>query len=161
MKTTSMLTMRRGIATALWIATLMMSAAQAGPGPSGTVTETFVEDSFFNPCTGETVDRSYTKHVINKRDGKSYSLEMKWTDGKGVGQKTGDQYRLEWEYKQIFRASPDPNSKKGIYLHEVTTIVDNLATGKHYKSEIRIRKNFAADGTIAHEDEKRTGIVCS
>lgn len=39
-----------------------------------TVQRTVVEDNFFNQCTGEVDDRSYTRHITRRKAGDDYIL---------------------------------------------------------------------------------------
>ena len=147
------------------IALTLTVIALAGPAPASaqgngaTVSTTEVEDSFFNPCTREVVDRRYTQHVTRRKNGDDYVLAVNWSNGKGVGQTTGDTYTMNWKYQQMNHSSDGGGQQS--FTYRVKTTVHAQGSASNYNSDIVVRLFTSADGTVRVEKSEATGIECS
>lgn len=150
------------------VCTLLAGAAAVGliiapvaRAQETTVAKAEISDSFFNQCTGEVVNRTYTRHVTRKKDGNDYLLLVNWSAGKGVGQKTGDSYVLNWKYQQMHQSDEKPESDAGWFLYRIKTTVKARGSASDYSSDILIRIRTNEDGTVSYEEREATGIQCS
>ena len=119
-----------------------------------------VQDSFFNPCTEETVDRSYTRHIRRRNPpGGDVVFTVTWSDGKGVGRESGRQYTMTWRLQQHGETSD--TSEQGVYTYRVRTTVTAQGSASDYTSDTVIRLRENANGTVLLEETEATGIQCS
>lgn len=146
------------LTTALVASICLAGAASA----QATVSQTEVNDSFFNPCTEETVDRTYTRHLTQQnKPGPDVVIQMNWSDGKGVGQKTGNRYTMTHRIQQVGQAAEGEGNEQGMFTYRVRTSVTSQGNASNYKSETMIRMRMNADGTVTMDESDATGIECS
>lgn len=141
--------------------------AFAGPAPAtaqtntATVSTTSVEDSFFNPCTSEVVDRSYTQHVTRRKVGDDYVLRVNWSNGKGVGRTSGDKYTMGWKYQQMNESGGGQAGAQQTFTYRIKTTVHAEGSASDYNSDIVVRLRTNADGSVKVDQSEATGITCS
>lgn len=155
--------MRRFAPIILTIALIFVADVQGARAQADetTVQSTQVEDSFFNQCTGEIVDRSYTRHVTRRKSGDDYIYRVNWSNGRGLGRETGDRYMLQWAYHQTGEHAADPESDQGTYDYRIETRVLSPGPGTDYSSDLVVRLRINADGTVVVDQSEATGIQCS
>ncbi len=139
---------------------VLSGTTPASAEPEATVSKTEVEDSFFNQCTGETVDRTYTQHITRRKVGDDYVLAVNWSNGKGVGQRTGDRYTMQWKYQQVSQSN-GADGQQQAFTYRVQTKVQAQGSASDYSSDIVVRLRMNADGTVAVDTSDATGIECS
>ncbi|MFW6084112.1 MAG: hypothetical protein ACODAA_02765, partial [Gemmatimonadota bacterium] len=133
----------------------------AAQGSGATVQRTQIEDTFFNQCTGEVVDRSYTRHVTRRKSGDDYIYRVHWSNGKGVGRDTGDKYTMQWTYHQTGQHADDPDSEQGVHSYRIKTKVQSPGPASDYSSDIVVRLRITPDGTVVVDQSEATGVQCS
>jgi hypothetical protein len=153
----------RSVVVPLGVAALLAASVAPASAQTGeaTVSTTEVEDTFFNPCTREVVDRSYTQHVTRRRAGDDYVLRVNWSHGRGVGQTTGEKYTMDWKYQQLNPPGDSSDGGPQSYTYRVRTTVHAQGSEPDYNSEILVRLRTDADGTVRVERSEATGIECS
>lgn len=138
---------------------LIGGTAITADGKAATVSKTEVEDSFFNQCTGEQVDRTYTQHITRRKYGEDYVLAINWSNGKGVGQKTGDRYTMQWKYQQVNQENE--NNDQQSYTYRIKTKVQAQGSASDYTSTHLVKLRMNADGEVEVEQAEASGIECS
>lgn len=138
---------------------LTVGSLVAQQDSGATVSKATVEDSFFNQCTGEAIDRSYTRHITRRRSGDDYVLAVNMSDGKGVGRETGDQYVITWTYHQLSQQAE--HNAQGTFTYRIKTTVRSQGSASDYTSDILIRLRQNADGSVSVEEQEASGILCS
>lgn len=128
---------------------------------AATVSTATVEDSFFNPCTSEVVDRSYTQHVTRRKVGDDYVLRVNWSNGKGVGRTSGDKYTMNWKYQQMSESGGGQAGGQQAFTYRIKTTVHAQGFDSDYNSDIVVRLRTNADGSVKVEQSEATGITCS
>jgi hypothetical protein len=140
----------------------VLACAEVASAQSTSTTKTEVEDSFFNQCTNEVVDRSYTRHVTSRNPpGDDVILTVLWSDGKGIGRKTGDRYAMTFKVHQISQTSENPDSEQGVFSYRIKTTVVSRGDASNYHSAIVIRLRTSSDGTVTVEETEPSGIECT
>lgn len=140
----------------------VLACAEVASAQSTSTTKTEVEDSFFNQCTNEVVDRSYTRHITSRNPpGGDAVLTMHWSDGKGVGRKTGDRYAMTFKVHQVGRTSENPDSDQGVFSYRIKTTVVSQGDASNHSSETLVKLRTSADGTVKVEETEVSGIECT
>ena len=140
---------------------LLISADATAAQTSAEVDKTDVEDSFFNTCTGETIDRSYTRHIRQRNaPGGDIVLMASWSNGKGVGRTTGDKYTMTWRLQQIGQTDA-ADTEQGVFTYRVHTTVNSQGNASNYNSDTVIKLRRNANGTVLVDETEATGIECS
>lgn len=140
----------------------VLACAEVASAQSTSTTKTEVEDSFFNQCTNEVVDRSYTRHVTKRHPpGGDVVLTIHWSDGKGVGRKTGDQYAMTFKVHQVGQTSENPDSEQGVFSYRIKTTVVSQGDASNYSSDTLVKLRTSADGAAKVEEAETSGIKCS
>lgn len=146
---------------AVLLAILASAGSALAQGNGATVQRTQVEDAFFNRCTGEVVDRSYTRHVTRRKSGDDYIYRVHWSNGKGVGRDTENRYTMQWTYHQTGQYADDPDSEQAAYSYRIKTKVQSQGSASDYSSDIVVRLRIDPDGTVVVDQSEATGIQCS
>lgn len=150
------------IAAVLALSTLagLAVSAPAAAQTGAEVSRTEVEDSFFNPCTEETVDRTYTRHIRERNaPGGDIVLMATWSDGKGVGRESGRRYTMTWRLQQV--GQTDGPSEQGVFTYRVRTTVTAQGSASDYTSDTVLRLRRNAQGDVLVDETEATGIQCS
>lgn len=126
-----------------------------------TVSKTEVADNFFNQCTGETVDRTHTKHITRRKAGDDYVLAVNWSNGKGVGQRAGNRYTMQWKYQQMNESNEQSGNDQQMFTYRIKTKVQAQGSSSDSSSDIVVRLRMNAAGTVAVDTSGATGIECS
>ena len=137
----------------------VVATAAVADGKEATVSKAEVEDTFFNQCTGEQVDRTYTQHITRRKYGEDYVLAINWSNGNGVGRDTGDQYTMQWKYQQ--QNSENEDNDQQSYTYRIKTTVQAQGSGSNYTSDHLVKLRMNADGEVEVEQSEASGIECS
>lgn len=149
------------------IAALLATAALllvpgSGVAQESTVSRTQVEDSFFNTCTNEVVDRTYTRHITRRNPpGSDARIQLNWSNGEGVGQKTGDRYTMTYRIQQMTQDAESEDNGQQVFNYRIRTTVTSQGAASDYRSDISVRLRISADGTVQVDESEATGIECS
>ena len=143
-------------------AAALLAVPGAGVAQESTVSRTEVEDSFFNTCTQEVVDRTYTRHITRRNPpGSDAMIQLNWSNGHGVGQKTGDRYTMTYRIQQMTQDAEGEDNGQQIFNYRIRTTVTSQGSASDYKSDISVRLRMNADGTVQVDESEATGIECS
>mgnify|MGYP001813775605 CR=1 FL=1 len=152
----------RGLGALAFAAAALFAIPGSGLAQESTVSRTEVQDSFFNTCTEEVVDRTYTRHITNRNPpGSDARINLNWSNGKGVGQKTGNAYTMTYRIQQMTQDAESDDNGQQMFNYRIRTTVTSQGSASDYTSNIKIRLRMNADGTVQVDESEATGIQCS